>query len=689
MARLLDRLRNRAAERFVGRRAELALIEEALVVEPPPVAVFIVHGPGGIGKTSLLERARASAAAHGIDSLRLDARNIEPTPQGLLRALGAALGIAPAQAQPARVIERWSELPRRLLLIDTFECLGHLEGWLRESLLPELPESTRVILASRSTPDPAWRTDPLWREGACVIALRNLPPEDCRRFLAARGVADRHHDRLIRVSTGHPLALTLLADVVARRGEVPGQLETDVVRQLARRFTAQAPSELHRRALEVCAHARVTTEALLADAVDREHARELFDWLSCLSFIEAGAGGLFPHDLVRDAIDDELHWRHRERHREIHKAVREHLTARVLADPRAASAQAFDVMYLNRRSPALQPFVDFRSLGRMFFEAGTPEDLPALRALMKSEVPIGQHARVERWWLHRATSAWAIRPGPRQLTGATLSVDLAALTREELAADPMFEAVWRALQDAAPPGPGDLQLLARWNLAEGGQRQVSAAMNCLQVSQFFQWVSLRGMGAFVICVEQPDHWLPMMKHCRFTRMAGCDLVIDEQLLGCYLHDWRREPVSEWIARMTDDELEVTRPSGPPAEADAASLLSRPDFDRAVRDALRLYHDIAALSASPLAAAAAVRAATAPGEAPAAALRRLLMECAQPLQERSRDHKFWRALELTYFRPAGSQELAAERLGLPFGTYRYQLSTGIQRVAQALWARERR
>ena len=55
--------------------------------------------------------------------------------------------------------------------------------------------------------------------------------------------------------------------------------------------------------------------------------------------------------------------------------------------------------------------------------------------------------------------------------------------------------------------------------------------------------------------------------------------------------------------------------------------------------------------------------------------------------RPRDARFGRALELTYVRPAGSQELAAERLGIPFGTYRYQLATGIERIARALWERE--
>src|SRR5688500_17132626 len=125
MARLVDRLRARAAERFVGRETELWLIGASLGADPPPVAVFVVHGPGGVGKTSLLERARALAASHGMDSLRLDARDVEPTAPGIVRALGTALGLDPADTTLARVLERCAGATRRLLLRDTFARLGH------------------------------------------------------------------------------------------------------------------------------------------------------------------------------------------------------------------------------------------------------------------------------------------------------------------------------------------------------------------------------------------------------------------------------------------------------------------------------------------------------------------------------------------------------------------------------------
>ena len=45
------------------------------------------------------------------------------------------------------------------------------------------------------------------------------------------------------------------------------------------------------------------------------------------------------------------------------------------------------------------------------------------------------------------------------------------------------------------------------------------------------------------------------------------------------------------------------------------------------------------------------------------------------------------LLITYLEPAATQELAAERLGLPFSSYRRHLTTGIARVTAALWNRE--
>lgn len=57
---------------------------------------------------------------------------------------------------------------RAVLLIDTFERVHGLEGWLRERFLPRLPEG--AVVASRYLPDPMWRTDP----GGELLADRRI-----------------------------------------------------------------------------------------------------------------------------------------------------------------------------------------------------------------------------------------------------------------------------------------------------------------------------------------------------------------------------------------------------------------------------------------------------------------------------------------------------------------------------------
>ena len=53
----------------------------------------------------------------------------------------------------------------------------------------------------------------------------------------------------------------------------------------------------------------------------------------------------------------------------------------------------------------------------------------------------------------------------------------------------------------------------------------------------------------------------------------------------------------------------------------------------------------------------------------------------------RNIKFHRAIWHTYMEPAPTQEQAAELLGLPFNTYRYQLAQGLERITDWLWQRE--
>jgi MoxR-like ATPase len=65
-----DLLASRRRRRFVGRASEIELFRVALESPEPPFLVLHVHGPAGIGKTSLLE-VFAELAAHAVATREL------------------------------------------------------------------------------------------------------------------------------------------------------------------------------------------------------------------------------------------------------------------------------------------------------------------------------------------------------------------------------------------------------------------------------------------------------------------------------------------------------------------------------------------------------------------------------------------------------------------------------------------
>src|SRR5215207_9533018 len=75
-----DRLRGARRQRFVGRAAEIELFRGALSSAEPPFSVLWFHGPGGVGKTTLLGALAEAAEGEGFAPVRIDLRAIEPSP---------------------------------------------------------------------------------------------------------------------------------------------------------------------------------------------------------------------------------------------------------------------------------------------------------------------------------------------------------------------------------------------------------------------------------------------------------------------------------------------------------------------------------------------------------------------------------------------------------------------------------
>jgi len=87
------------------------------------------------------------------------------------------------------------------------------------SVLPQLPENTLIVIAGRHAPSSAWRTDPGWQALIHPLPLRNLSPEESQTYLTRRAVPATQYS--LDFTHGHPLALSLVADVFGTRHLLP------------------------------------------------------------------------------------------------------------------------------------------------------------------------------------------------------------------------------------------------------------------------------------------------------------------------------------------------------------------------------------------------------------------------------------------------------------------------------------
>src|SRR5690606_18443281 len=135
------------------------------------------------------------------------------------------------------------------------------------------------------------------------------------------------------------------------------------------RILRDVSDPLQRQALEICSHARVTTETLLSDIFGLERGPALFAWLRDLSFIEQARDGLYPHDLVRDAVEADLRWRNPEAFREQPARVSAFMLRRLQGDgPYNRQRAAFDLLYMHRHQPLVRPYFEWKAMGSTYLE---------------------------------------------------------------------------------------------------------------------------------------------------------------------------------------------------------------------------------------------------------------------------------------------------------------------------------
>lgn len=686
---LFERLEMARRQQFVGRTSERAVIQTALTAEVLPFVLLYIFGPGGVGKSSLLREAAHTAVQHDIHLLQLDGRNLDPSPTGFLSNLQLMMALPAVEAIFPTLAERDG---RTLLLIDTAELLTPLDGWLRDTFLPQLPGNVVVIIAGRNPPSLRWRTDPGWQQLMQVLPLKNLSQEESRALLMRRQVPASEHASVLHFTHGHPLALSLVADLFSQQPDtnfVP-EKAPDIIKTLLDQFMLEAPTAHHRAALEAVSQVRLLNEPLLAAMLELEDPYPIFTWLRDLSFIDADRRGLFAHDLAREALAADLQWRNPEWQAELHGRARSFYMARFHeVDAREQRRLLSDYIFLHRENPVIRPYFEWQSSGTVFTDPFKPADVPEILAMIgrhegETAVSIATH-----WLKRQPQGVFVFRQPDGSPQGLLFLVSLEKTTDADHELDPGTAEIWRYLTKNAPLRPGETATLFRFWMAQDSYQAVSPVQSRIFLNMVQHYLTTPALAYTFIPCADPEFWTAVFAFADLHRVPQADFTVGQHHYGVYGHDWRTVPPMLWLARMAERELgkAVAIPEQP---IPVALVLDEEAFAEAVRSALKALSDEIALQDNPLLQTRFISEAVGP-TAPVAdrikALKKAFSEAAEALQTNPRQLKWYRALYHTYFQPAATQEQAAELLDLPFSTYRRHLRSAIQSVQDRLWRLE--
>ncbi|MDQ3037984.1 MAG: hypothetical protein M3Y87_36655, partial [Myxococcota bacterium] len=369
---------------------------------------------------------------------------------------------------------------------------------------------------------------------------------------------------------------------------------------------------------------------------------------------------------------------------ERHQRVRESLAARTTralatATGRARERAFYDALFGLRRDRTMGRFYDWeRGGGGMARPLREDELGPLLEAIAQHEGD--ESAAIARhWWARQPEAFHALLDFSGTYLGTLVYLRVAAFDAEDGRRDPALAHAADIVRDA-PLREGEVAKVLRfWIWRDRYQDLGSAAHAPHSMVVGLDWASA-SLAWCVLVVQRVEAWRPFFAGIRFRERPEAALAIGEHQFFMFARDFRTHP---WNGPEGAREGDATKHR--PA---SRIVLSQDDFASAVRDALRLAVRPAELASSPLLSSRLLAEWAEDDAATPEMIRELLEIATSSLDDEStRDDRPRRCVELTYLRPAPTQELAAERLGLSFSTYRRQLARGVERVIAYLWERE--
>lgn len=464
-----ERLSLNARTQLIGRADELDALRQAFA-QGSPVVVHL-HGLPGVGKSAVAAAFVEEVRSSGVTALAVECGAVEPTERGLLDELGRQLGCGGRWEDVAAALA--GRPSPALLVFDAYEVFGLLDAWVRQVLLPALPDRVLVLLVSRLPPADAWTEAPAWQGLFRAMPLGLLSDGAATELLTRLDVPAQDVPRIVGFGAGHPLALTLAARAArlpeaARAAAEP----TDAaIPQLARRYLAGIPDSTTREVLRAACVARRITRGLLRTLSPDDDADALYATLATLPFVSAARDGLAVHEAVREALASELLAADPERHRRFRQQAWCYLSQEARTAPfRELWRCTADLIHLIRNPVVREAFFPRHAL-RFAVEPARPDDRQAILDITQAHDGHAAVSSMELWWQAIPQAFFVARAPDQPVEGFYCLLDAAAASAEAvLRHDPVATRFAHDLREHPVPHRQTALFLRRWLSRHQGER---------------------------------------------------------------------------------------------------------------------------------------------------------------------------------------------------------------------------
>jgi hypothetical protein len=543
----------RAEERVVGRERELALLAAAQRSDGP--SVVFVHGLGGMGKTSLLRAYEHLARGQDATVAAIDCRSVEPTEDGLVGALAAALGSVGTLDGVLAAVEK---ADAAVILLDTYERFRLLDGWVRQVLVPRLPGSALLAIGAREPPAPGWEASPDPAATVQRLALGPLSEEAALAVLCEGGaLAAAEARRINGVLRGHPLALRVA------RAAVIAQPDLDVA-QVAVPRAMEALTELYldeldaatRRVVDAAATIRRSTRSLLAALLGDGADTDALDRLRRLPFVELAPHGLHLHDTVQQTAAEVLRStdpvRYRAHRRAAWRQLRKELAG---ASPGELWRYTADLLYLIDQPVVREAF--FPSSGaRVAVEAASEADGAAIRSIVEQHDRPGRASALVRWWERMPESFSVARDRSGQVVGFDSAFEYRDARPDWLQQDPLTRRWVAHLREDRLANNQLVLFNPRWLDREVGDRP-SDSQAAFFIEAKRTYLELRPhVRRLYVAVTDISPYAVTLPRLGFRSLPEPQVVVEDVTYHSFVLDLGPGSMDGWLSWLIGSELGV-------------------------------------------------------------------------------------------------------------------------------------